>query len=202
MKLILTMGDYFRGQQDMLERVFGSMYDSMLDEENWPKTSAHIDGACRVKGDALVVGEGYAEQADIFFTRICYRGRHDQVLERLYFDHYFPKDERLPRIRQLPDNKLVRVHDLYTPHERKISPTYNELLPLAALPERHECADGRAMRVQYRVEACGQRRTSRVDRKSNGNDPATLAARAAFCAGQACVDQCRGAECVTGGIAQ
>jgi DNA-binding CsgD family transcriptional regulator len=120
------------GQQDMVERVLGSLYDAMLDEAYWPATSALIDEACGVKGNALVVSDGQAEDADIYFTRICYRGRHDPDLERLYFESYYATDERVPRIRQLPDSKLVPVSDLYTQDELKTSPTYNEMLPRAA----------------------------------------------------------------------
>ena len=36
-------------------------------------------------------------------------------------------DEHVPRVRQLPDSRLVHVRDLYTAEELKISPAYNEL---------------------------------------------------------------------------
>ena len=51
-------------------------------------------------------------------------------MEREYFKHYFPRDERIPRLRQLPDSQLVHVPDLYTEQELKTSPAYNEVLPV------------------------------------------------------------------------
>ena len=50
-------------------------------------------------------------------------------MEREYFEHYHHRDERLPRLRQLPDGQLVHAHDLFTEAERKTSPVYNEGLP-------------------------------------------------------------------------
>ena len=40
------------------ERVLASLYDAMLDDTRWPATSALIDEACGVVGNALLVGEG------------------------------------------------------------------------------------------------------------------------------------------------
>ena len=40
-----------------------------------------------------------------------------------------PRDERIPRLWQLPDSRLVHVTDLYTAEEMKTSPAYNEILP-------------------------------------------------------------------------
>ena len=50
------------------------------------------------------------------------------ALEREYFDVYYPRDERIPRLWQLPDSRLVHVKDLYTAEEMKTSPVYNEIL--------------------------------------------------------------------------
>ena len=57
-----------------------------------------------------------------------YRGQRRAELEREYLEVYHPIDERIPRFRQLPDSRLVRVADLYTAEELKTSPTYNEIL--------------------------------------------------------------------------
>ena len=43
-------------------------------------------------------------------------------------DIYHPIDERVPRVRQLPDSRLMHIKDLYTAQELKTSPTYNEML--------------------------------------------------------------------------
>ena len=49
-------------------------------------------------------------------------------LEREYLEDYHPNDERVPRMRQLPDSRLVPVKDTYTAEELKTSPTFNEIL--------------------------------------------------------------------------
>ena len=49
---------------------------------------------------------------------------------------YWHRDERVLRLRQLPDSLLVHVSDLYTEAERRRSATYNEALP------RSESQDG------------------------------------------------------------
>ena len=41
---------------------------------------------------------------------------------------YHPWDERVPRVRRLPDSKLVHIPAVYTKQELKTSPTYNEAL--------------------------------------------------------------------------
>ena len=41
---------------------------------------------------------------------------------------YHPLDERVPRLRTLPDGKLVHVHDVYLEEERKTSTAYNEAM--------------------------------------------------------------------------
>ena len=96
-------------------------------------TAALIDEACGIKacgikGNGLVVGEGPDDDVRIALARFCYRGERRPDLEREYFDRYHPHDERLPRLRQLPDGHLVHVPELYTEQELKTSPTYNEAL--------------------------------------------------------------------------
>ena len=44
--------------QDAFERILASLYDAMLDDAEWPATSALIDEACGTVGNALLVGEG------------------------------------------------------------------------------------------------------------------------------------------------
>ena len=114
---------------DKLERVLASLHDAMLDDALWPATSALIDEACGLKGSALVVGSGHS-QADgqIFLTRFCFRGERREDGERWYFEHYFARDERVPRLARLPDSRLVHITDLYRPHELRTSAAYNEAL--------------------------------------------------------------------------
>ena len=44
-------------------------------------------------------------------------------------ENYHPTDERVPRVRELPDGRLTHSRELYTAGERKSSATYNEMLP-------------------------------------------------------------------------
>ena len=103
----------------------------MLDDTHWPATSALIDEACGITGNALLVGEGPKDDVRALFIGGYYRGERRQDLEREYLEDYHPTDERVPRLRQLPDSRLVSIKDLYTAEEWKTSPTYNEMLRLA-----------------------------------------------------------------------
>ena len=116
--------------RDTFDRILMSLHDAMLDDAHWPQTSALIDDACGMKGNALVVGKGQSQQdGEIFLARFCYHGERHPERERWYFDLYYPQDERVPRVAQLPDSSLVRIDDLYTEEELMRSPAYNEGLP-------------------------------------------------------------------------
>ena len=116
-------------QRDAFDRVMASLHDAMLDDAHWPDTSALIDNACGITGNKLVVAEEHAPgDVKVLFARFYRRRRRNLALERAYFRTYYPHDERVPRIRQLPDGHLAHVTDLYTEQELKTSPTYNELL--------------------------------------------------------------------------
>ena len=110
------------------ERVLASMYDAMLDETRWPATSALIDEACGVVGNAILVGEGPPDDIRVLPVGLYYRGQRREDLEREYVEIYHPIDERVPRFRQLPESRLAHVPDLYTAEELKTSPTYNEII--------------------------------------------------------------------------
>ena len=110
------------------ERVLASLYDAMLDETHWPATSALIDEACGVVGNALLVGEGPPDDIRVLFVGLYYRGQRRTDLEREYLELYHPINEAIPRLRQLPDGQLVPIKDLYTAEELKTSRTYNEAL--------------------------------------------------------------------------
>ena len=114
-------------EQDAFERILASLYDAMLDDRHWPATSALIDEACGLTGNTLLVGEGPQDDIRARFVGLYYRGQRREDLEREYLEVYHPIDERVPRVRQLPDSRLVPVAGLYTTKELKTSPTYNEL---------------------------------------------------------------------------
>ncbi len=115
--------------QDAFERILASLYDAMLDDALWPATSALIDEACGVKGNALLVGGGPKDNIQVHFVGLYYRGERREDWEREYLTTYLPIDERPPRFLQLPDSRIVHTADLYTAEELKTSPIYNEALP-------------------------------------------------------------------------
>ena len=109
-------------------RILGSLHDAMLDDAHWPTTSALVDEACGLTGNTLMVGEGPKEDIRADFVGCYIRGERRTDLEREYLEDYHPNDERVPRMRQLPDSRLVPVKDTYTAEELKTSPTFNEIL--------------------------------------------------------------------------
>ena len=120
--------------QDAFDRILASLHDAMLDDAHWLPTAALIDDACRTKGNILTYAEGQTqEDVEVFYVRFCFRGEHHKELERRYFNHYFRRDERIPRLRQLSDSEICHIPDLYTDQERKTSAAYNELLPVARI---------------------------------------------------------------------
>ena len=116
-------------EQDAFERIITSLYDAMLDDTYWPDTSALIDKACGLTGNALLVAEGPPDDIRVLFVGLYYRGQRRTDLEREYLDVYHPINEAIPRQLQLPAGQLVPIPDLYTAEELKTSPTYNEALP-------------------------------------------------------------------------
>ena len=115
---------------ELIERIVASLQEAMLDDARWPGASALIDKVCGSKGNMLLSGDGNTgEDVDIFFARFCYRGRRDRRWERRYFREYHAIDERAPRMRRMPDSRIVHVRELYLEEELKSSIVYNELLP-------------------------------------------------------------------------
>lgn len=119
------------GERDTFDRILGSLHEAALDEARFPAASGLIDEALRAKGNALVFGAGRpVEGVQIFYAGFFYRGERSLELERRYFEVYYPRDERIPRLRDLPDSQLVHCRDLYTDAELKRSPAWNEALSL------------------------------------------------------------------------
>ena len=114
--------------QDAYQRIMASLSDAMIDDTHWPATSALIDEACGITGNCLAVGEGPKDDIRVLTVGVYVRGQRHEDQEREYFEVYHSIDERVPRVRRLPDSRLVHVTDLYTAEELKTSPTYNEIL--------------------------------------------------------------------------
>ena len=120
-------------ERDAFDRTLASLHEAMLDDAHWSPTAALIDDTCRTKGNILTLAEGHTQDdVEIFYVGFCVRGEHNKELEREYFTKNFPRDERIPRVRHLPDSLLVHVPDLFTNQERQISPAYDEVLPVGA----------------------------------------------------------------------
>lgn len=113
--------------QAALERILALLNDAMLDDAHWPAASALIDEACGLSGNALMVGDGPKEAVRVGFVGLYQRGQRREEFEREYLELYHPIDERVPRVRQLPECRLVHTKDLYTDEEKKTSPVYNDL---------------------------------------------------------------------------
>ena len=112
--------------QNAFERILASLHVAMLDDTRWPATSALIDEACGLKGNALWVGEGPMGDRRVLACGSYYRGLRRTDLEREYLEVYHPINEAVPRQLQLPEGLLVQIKDLFTPEEKKTSRAYNE----------------------------------------------------------------------------
>ena len=119
-------------RQDLFESILTSFNSAMLDDALWPAAAGLIDEFCGAKGNFLIFGDGATQDdVDIFFARFCFGGQRREDLERLYFGTYHAVDERLPRLRLLPDSRLAPVRSLFTEEEMKTSALYNEGLEIS-----------------------------------------------------------------------
>ena len=73
-------------EQSAFERIVASLHDAMLDDSHWPATSALIDEACDLTGNALLVPEGPPDDLRVLFVWLYYRGQRRLDLEREYLD--------------------------------------------------------------------------------------------------------------------
>ena len=132
--------------QVVFDRTLASLHDAMLDDTQWPATSALIDEACGLAGNTILLGEGPKADIRVNCIGLYYRGQRRMDLENWYLEKYHPIDERIPRFRQLPDSRLVPIKDLYTAEELKSSPVFNEALRQGnyqnGLNVRMDVADG------------------------------------------------------------
>ena len=128
-------------QQDLLDRIVASLHEAMLDDASWPIASALVDEVCGSKGNILVSGEGgVGNDLEVYFARCFYRGERREEFEEEYFRTYHHIDERGPRLRRLPDSRIVSIEDLYTDDEKRTSVAYNEML---ARSDTRDCLHAR-----------------------------------------------------------
>ena len=129
-------------RQESFDRILQSLHTAAFGDARWPAASGLIDESIGAQGTFLVIADG-ATQNDVLFAQLCSRGERHRDLEREYYGVYYPIDERLPRIRTLPDSRLTPVRSLSTETERKTSVVYNELLPrMQARDGLTVCLDG------------------------------------------------------------
>ena len=112
---------------NLQQRIHASLHEAVFDDALWPAASGLIDKACGSGGNSLKLGAGDSTpDVEIFFACICYRGRRHPDYEREYFQSYHARDERAPRVRLLPDSRIVSNRDMYTEEEKRTSVVYNE----------------------------------------------------------------------------
>ncbi len=106
--------------RERFERILAGVHEAMLDESHWVAVSALIDEACVAKGNHLVLRTtDTTERNDAIeplFMRFCYRGEHRSEWEQEYLANDYPADEHVPRLRRLPDGKVVHVTELCFPN--------------------------------------------------------------------------------------
>ena len=116
------------GARETFAGVLSALHDAALDDTLWPAAAVRIDVALGTLGSTLLVGEGPRDDVRVLSALSYWRGERRPELEREYLRDFHPWDERVPRIRNLPDGELVHVAGLYTDAERRTSRTYNEFL--------------------------------------------------------------------------
>ena len=116
--------------QDAFARIVAAFHDAALDDALWPATSALIDAACGMVGNALLIRDGLGDDGRVLFVGLYYRGERREYWEREYLTVYYPINEAIPRLQHLPDSRVVPTTALYTPQELRTSPTYNEAFRL------------------------------------------------------------------------
>ena len=94
-------------QQDAFDRILTSLHEAALDDTRWPVASRLIDEACGTKGNTLIVGQGPDDDVRVSYVGLYWRGERHEEIEREYLTTYHPLDERIARLRQLPDSRVV-----------------------------------------------------------------------------------------------
>ena len=116
-------------EREAFDRILASLHEVALDPTHWSTATALIDDTLRAHGSSMAFGDGRSEEdIQIYFAWEFFRGQRHRELKRDYFENYYALDERVPRLRHLPDSQLFHITDLYTEEQRKTSAAYNELL--------------------------------------------------------------------------
>ena len=117
---------------DAFESIISSLHEAALDPDGWPDAAGSIDRFLDTHGSTLACGGGESEEDyRIYFMWTCLRGQRRPDLEQLWLGTLYPLDERIPRLRRLPFDRLFPVTDLYTEEEKRTSEAYNAIQTLA-----------------------------------------------------------------------
>lgn len=136
-------------QRDKFQVALNSLHAASLDERHWHKASRDIDHMCHARGNAIAFGHiGPTKAERIIFADLSFHGdRHYELLLE-YMRDYFSRDERMPRLLQLPDSQLLHTPDLYTSAEKRYSAAFNEILV------RGNFRNGMSVRMDGPNESC------------------------------------------------
>ena len=114
-------------EREAFERIVASLQEAAMDDARLSTASALIDDALGAHGNCMAVGDLHSgADIQVHLARFFYRGYRHHEFEREYFDVYFPLDERLPRLRRMPDSQLFHFADLFSEEEQKTSLVFNE----------------------------------------------------------------------------
>ena len=123
-------------ERDAFDAVLAALHEAAFDDARWPAAAGLVDEACGIKGNLLTHGAGASpDDHVVYLHRICFRGERWPDAERGYFEDYFARDERVPRLRALPDSRLAHAAGLFTDEEKKTSVVWNEALPLIGMQD-------------------------------------------------------------------
>ena len=123
-------------ERDAYDAVLAALHEAAFDDARWPAASGLVDEACGIGGNLLTHGAGTTpDDHVVYLHRMCFRGERWPDAERSYFEEYFARDERVPRLRALPDSRPAHAAELFTDEEKKISVMWNEALPLIGMQD-------------------------------------------------------------------
>ncbi|MCY3671611.1 MAG: helix-turn-helix transcriptional regulator [Alphaproteobacteria bacterium] len=123
-------------EREAFDAVLAALHEAAFDDSRWPDASGLVDEACGIKGNLLTHGAGASpDDHVVYLHRMCFRGERWPDAEAAYFEEYFARDERVPRLRALPDSRPAHAAGLFTDEEKKASVMWNEALPLMGMQD-------------------------------------------------------------------
>ena len=123
-------------EREAFDAVLAALHEAAFDDSRWPDASGLVDEAYGIKGNLLTHGAGASpDDHVVYLHRMCFRGERWPDAEAAYFEEYFARDERVPRLRALPDSRPAHAAGLFTDEEKKASVMWNEALPLMGMQD-------------------------------------------------------------------